>query len=82
VTTDADGHFRIDSVKTHKYRLVESPTRTFQQPRNFAAIISDVNSQLRAGEPDRHAQFPVPSALMRTSRVDGRQLFYQALKYG
>lgn len=35
VITDADGYFRLDTVKMGKYRLVASPTRTFQQPVNL-----------------------------------------------
>jgi hypothetical protein len=32
VTTDADGHFDLGSVKPGKYRLLPSPTRAFKQP--------------------------------------------------
>jgi len=32
VNTDADGNFHLESVTAGKYRLVASPTRTFQQP--------------------------------------------------
>jgi protocatechuate 3,4-dioxygenase beta subunit len=38
VSTDADGYFRLDTVKKGKYRLVASPTRAFQQPVNLRCV--------------------------------------------
>jgi hypothetical protein len=38
VMTDRDGHFHLGAVKVGKYRLVASPTRSFQQPENLRCV--------------------------------------------
>ena len=57
VSTDANGHFDLGTVKPGKYRLLPYPTRAFQQPAKldcpFGENSCDLKIDLRANATDQ-----------------------------